>query len=79
MMQMEVFSQFFIAYYDNNGAYVDDMREVAKRYTMSFSSFWFDLSTSLPWSYLDLYAYQVLLLLLLLLLLRLLLFPLRLQ
>lgn len=52
-------SQFFIAYYDDNGSYVDDITEVAKRYGLSITSFWFDLATSLPWSYLDLYVYQV--------------------
>ncbi len=58
-LQIEVFCQFFIAYYDSSGTYVDSIALVAKRYTMSITAFWFDITTSLPWSYLDVYAYQV--------------------
>ena len=48
-----------MAFYDQNGKFVDDLRTVSLRYVSSVNSFWFDLVTSLPWSYLDLYAYQV--------------------
>jgi hypothetical protein len=54
--QFEVVCQFFIAYYDENGTYVDNMSTVARQYVGQINAFWFDLGTSLPWSYLDLYA-----------------------
>ena len=59
LLQYEVFCQFFIAYMDANGTYVDDWQKVARRYTLTPSFFFFDIMTSLPWSYLDFWAYQV--------------------
>ena len=57
--QFEVFSQFFIAYYDNRGIYVDELISVVTNYTGSVTRFWFDIGTSIPWSYLDFLADQV--------------------
>jgi hypothetical protein len=59
--QLEVASQFFIAYYDANGTYVDDFASVFSKYCLSIENFCFDTVTSLPWSYLDVLAYMVLL------------------
>lgn len=59
-MQFEIFCQFFIGYYDKNGAYVDEMGLVARKYCKSFTAFWFDIITSLPWTYLDYIALLVL-------------------
>ena len=56
MLQFEVVFQFFVGTFDNTGTYVDDLRIVASKYIMSFSGFWFDTVTSVPWSYLDLYS-----------------------
>ena len=44
--------------FDETGTYVDDFGAVARNYVLSYSGFWFDSITSIPWSYLDLYAYQ---------------------
>jgi hypothetical protein len=57
--QFEVFCQFFIGSFDQNGAYVDTFGVIAKQYLLSPSSFGFDFATSLPWSYTDLYTYKV--------------------
>ena len=57
-LQFEVFCQFFIAYYDSNGSYEDNLRAVVARYGLTISCFAFDLTTSFPWSYLDYWAYQ---------------------
>ena len=50
--------QFFIGYFDSNGGYVDDIFSVAARYGLSVQNFGFDFVTSLPWSFLDYWAYQ---------------------
>ena len=39
--------------------YIDSLSSVAYNYVSRFNAFLFDLSTSLPWSYLDMYADQV--------------------
>ena len=57
-MQFEVFCQFFIAYYDENGTYEDNLLTVMARYGLTISCFAFDLVTSFPWSYLDYWAYE---------------------
>jgi hypothetical protein len=57
--QFEVFCQFFIARFDKSGGYVDDINIVAKKYLKTPTSFSFDFVTSLPWSYMDIYSYQV--------------------
>jgi hypothetical protein len=57
-LQIEIVFQFFIGYFDDNGAYVDDIFSVVTRYGLSINSFGFDFITSLPWSFLDYWAYQ---------------------
>jgi hypothetical protein len=59
--QFEVFCQFFIGYVDPDGKYVDDLSVVAKKYFSNPSSFGFDFATSLPWSFVDIGDYKVLL------------------
>ena len=56
--QVEVMSQFFTAFYNDNGSYEDRLPVVAARYGLSMTKFGFDLITSLPWSYLDYWAYE---------------------
>ncbi len=56
--QFEIAANFFIGYYDN-GCYVHSLSEVAKHYTSSPSRFWFDVGTSVPLSYADLYYTKV--------------------
>ena len=56
---MEVVYQFFVGTFDETGTYVDEFQAVARNYAFSYSGFWFDALTSVPWSYLDLYSYQV--------------------
>ena len=55
-LQFEIATQFFIGYFDSNGAYVDDLVSVAARYFIN--GFSFDAFTSIPWSFLDYWAYQ---------------------
>ena len=57
--KFEAISQFFIGYFDANEKYVDSLLAVALKNFSSFSGFWFDLLTSIPWSYFDMIAYQV--------------------
>ncbi len=57
-LQVEIVFQFFIGYFDENGGYVDDIVSVVTRYGLSINSFGFDMITSLPWSFLDFWAYQ---------------------
>ena len=56
--QVEVVVQLFVGVYTDDMVYIDDWRAVAARTAMSVSGFWFDCATSIPWSYLDLVAYQ---------------------
>ena len=57
--KFEAISQFFVGYFDANEKYVDSLLAVALKNFSSFSGFWFDLLTSVPWSYFDMTAYQV--------------------
>ncbi len=57
--QFEVFCQFFIGRYNKSGGYVDEIKVVARKYLMTPTSFGFDFVTSLPWSYMDIYSYNV--------------------
>jgi hypothetical protein len=57
-LQVEVVFQFFIGYFDHNGAYVDNIVSVVVRYGLSINNFGFDFITSLPWSFLDYWAFQ---------------------
>ena len=38
---------------------MDDIKFVATRYLLAPTSFSFDFVTSLPWSYMDIYSYEV--------------------
>jgi hypothetical protein len=58
-VQLEVVYQFFVGTFDETGTYVDEFHVVASSYILSYSGFWFDALTSVPWSYLDLYSYRV--------------------
>jgi hypothetical protein len=44
---------------DISEKYCDDFRVISAKYLSSFGGFWFDVVTSIPWSFNDLYAYQV--------------------
>ena len=57
-LQFEILVQFFIGYFDSNGAYVDDIFSAMARYGLSVNNFGFDFVSSLPWSLLDYWAYQ---------------------
>ena len=57
--KFEAISQFFVGYFDANEKYVDSLLAVALKNFSSLSGFWFDLLTSVPWSYFDMTAYQV--------------------
>jgi hypothetical protein len=58
-VQMEAIIPFFMGILDVSDTYCDNIKEIAVKYFTSFSGFWFDLITSLPWSFNDLYAHQV--------------------
>jgi hypothetical protein len=57
--QVEIVLQFFTGSLDISEVYCDEFSVVAAKYLSSISGFWFDFVTSLPWSFNDLYAYQV--------------------
>lgn len=57
--QLEIVVQFCTGSLDVSETYCDDYRVIAVKYLSSLSGFWFDFATSLPWSFNDLYAYQV--------------------
>ena len=56
--KVEVASKFFIGFHGKNNEYIDDISLVAYKVLTSLSGFWFDLFTSVPWSYFDVLAYQ---------------------
>jgi hypothetical protein len=58
--QVEAFSQFFIGYYKIDMTYEDNLAVCIARNLSSFSGFWFDCVTSIPWSYMDMHFYLVL-------------------
>ncbi len=57
--QTEVASQFFMGTLDISDTYCDDMHKIAIKYLTSFTGFWMDVVTSLPWSLNDLYSNEV--------------------
>jgi hypothetical protein len=59
MKQIEVMLQFFLGVTDKSEVYCDDIRLIALRNLTSLGGFWFDLITSIPWSYFDLDALWV--------------------
>ncbi len=60
--QFEVLVQFCMGTIDSSDRYCDEHRVVAYKYCTSATGFLFDFVTSLPWSFNDLYSYQVALL-----------------
>jgi hypothetical protein len=56
--QAEIVLTFFIGFYET-GCYIDSLPAIARRYVSSPTRFWFDASTSIPLSYLDLYYAKV--------------------
>ncbi len=55
--QMDVVVQFLMGCFVDPD-YVDSYSRIALRNLTSFSGFWFDCVTSMPWSYMDFSAYQ---------------------
>jgi hypothetical protein len=55
--QLDVVVQFLMGCFVDPD-YVDSYRLIALRNLTSLSGFWFDCVTSMPWSYMDYYAYQ---------------------
>jgi hypothetical protein len=47
-----------MGYYDN-GCYFHSLPDIARHYLSAPSRFWFDLGTSVPLSYMDLYYAKV--------------------
>jgi hypothetical protein len=56
---VEIVLQFFTGSMDLSETYCDDFKVIAAKYVSSLGGFWFDVVTSIPWSFNDLYAYQV--------------------
>jgi hypothetical protein len=59
MRKLEILLQFVTGSMDISETYCDNFKVIAFKYISSMSGFWFDFTTSLPWSFNDLYAYQV--------------------
>jgi hypothetical protein len=57
--QFEVVTQFCVGVYTEDMAYVDDWRLVAAKLCLSPTGVWFDVVTSIPWSFIDLHSYLV--------------------
>jgi len=53
----DVFCQFFIGTFDDSTSFLGDLLLAARRNFTSVGGFWFDLVTSMPWSYLDYNSY----------------------
>ena len=60
LAQFETIFQFFVGFYDDQGSYVDEIQLVFLRQVREPTRFLFDITTSIPWSYLDYFSYQVL-------------------
>jgi hypothetical protein len=58
-LQVEIVLQFFTGSVDLSEKYCDNIRVISAVYLSSLSGFWFDCVTSIPWSFNDLYSYQV--------------------
>jgi hypothetical protein len=57
--QVEVASQFLVGITDKSERYCDDIKQIAAEKITSISGFWFDLCTSIPWSFFDFDAHKV--------------------
>ncbi len=53
MLQMEIGLNFLVGYWNGEGEYVDSPSAVAKHYVGSIFRFWFDITTSVPFSFID--------------------------
>ncbi len=51
--------QFLTGVIDKSEAYCDDINHIAVMNLTSLGGFWFDLCTSIPWSYFDFDAFMV--------------------
>jgi hypothetical protein len=58
-IQCEALLQFGVAVYTEEMEFIDDWGAIALRNLTSFSGFWFDCVTSIPWSFMDLQYYMV--------------------
>ena len=56
--QIEIALQFFTGSLDISEIYCDDFRVIGAKYLSTPNGFCFDIITSLPWSFNDLYVYQ---------------------
>ena len=56
--QYECGINFFLGFHVQ-GVYVDDLSAIAHRYATSPTRFWFDLSTSIPFGWIDYAVYLV--------------------
>ncbi len=57
--QLDVILQFLTGcFVEHNTEYVDSYSRIALRNLTSLKGFWFDCVTSMPWSFMDYYAYQ---------------------
>jgi len=52
LCQFEVLVNFVVGFYDQ-GVYVDSLPAIARRYCFAVTGFWFDLSTSIPFDWVD--------------------------
>jgi hypothetical protein len=57
--QFEVMLEFFMGATDKSENYCDDIQLIAVKNLTSLGGFWFDLFTSIPWSYFDLDSFRV--------------------
>jgi hypothetical protein len=57
--QIEIVLQFCTGTIDVTDTYCDNFSVISTNYLASPRGFWFDVITSIPWSYNDLYAYKV--------------------
>ena len=58
LTQFEIAVNFFVGFY-SDGIYVDSLPAIARLYTSSPFRFWFDLSTSIPFGWIDYAVYLV--------------------
>jgi hypothetical protein len=58
-IKVEIALQFFTGSVDMSETYCDNFKVISAQYLASPSGFWFDIITSLPWSFNDLFTYKV--------------------
>ena len=57
--QVDIILQFFTGVHHEDLSYCDEWKSIALRNLRSVTGFWFDVVTSIPFSYLDIYFHQV--------------------